>query len=81
MFWIGAAAGAFVCLVAICVGIGCIGWSVARERSADAKDTDKYRVEKEKLYEFWYECNAIAGRNAETFNRIANALDAIERNR
>lgn len=60
MFWFGAAAGAFAVLVIIAGGMGVILWQVARDRTKETEAGDKYRVEKERLYSYWDECNELA---------------------
>jgi len=57
MFWIGAAAGAFICLAGITIAIACIGWGVAKDRAKDSAEGDRYKVDSKQLFYYWEECN------------------------
>jgi uncharacterized protein HemX len=67
MFWIGAAAGVAVALLAVIVGISAIGWGVGKER---AKAAD----EKERIMAFWEEANRISQDKADIFADILTEL-------
>lgn len=72
MFWIGMAAGAFVCLVSIIIGISAIGWSVGKERTEAVKDRDR-------LWQQWQEANRINQDKADIMTGILTELKCIAR--
>lgn len=68
MFWIGAAAGAFACLLAIVVGISAIAYGVGKERAKAVED-------REKTYEFWETANRT---NREKVDIMADILTELQ---
>jgi len=72
MFWVGAAAGAFVMMIVGCASVGIMARSITKEREADG---NKYKVEAEKLYQQWRESNQLVTKQNDILSDILTVID------